>query len=80
MAKIKILLADADEKYLRPLEYKFVKELDDIATISVITDIEYFEFFFEKHKMFDIVLISEKWYQEKYCFLYSFIFIYIIHF
>jgi len=50
MAKIKILLADADEKYLRPLEYKFVKELDDIATISVITDIEYFEFFLKNLK------------------------------
>lgn len=66
MAKIKILLADEDEKYLMPLEYKFVRELDDTATIDVITDNEYLEFFFEKPQVFDIVLINEKWYKEKY--------------
>ena len=37
MSKVVVVLADTDEKYLMPLELKFIEEFKDNADISVIT-------------------------------------------
>lgn len=64
MAKTKIILADLDEKYLAPIEMKFLEELDDDIEMEVISRIEYFEEYFQQPRSADILVISDELYSS----------------
>lgn len=59
MANIKIVLADTDEKYLMPLERKFIDSLDDMVELIVITDPNYLKEYFSTPQRLDILIINE---------------------
>lgn len=65
MANIKILLADADDKYLMPLERKFIDGLEDKADLIVITDPDYLKRFFSTPQKIDILIINEELYDTE---------------
>ncbi len=60
MANIKIILADTDERYLMPLERKFIDELEDKVDLIVITDRDYLKQYFETPQKLDILIINEE--------------------
>ena len=62
MTKINILIVDADERYVGPLERKYTMELKDKANIAVITDVNYLTVLFSNPQTFDILLINERLY------------------
>ncbi len=62
MAKLQILLCDTDEKYLMPLERKFIDGFEDSADIMIITDPEYLKVFFQSQRKIDILVINESLY------------------
>ena len=64
MAKIKILFADTNAVYVRPIERKLVEEFANYAEIHIITEIDYFNVFFERPQNFDLVIIDESLYND----------------
>lgn len=64
MAKIKVLLADEDERYLAPLERRFIDGLGVNADINVITDKNYLNTFFSKPQSLDLLMINEDFYDS----------------
>lgn len=60
--KVSVLLADEDEKYLAPLERKFIVGFGDRANIIVITDRNYLDSFFSAPQNLDILIINEALY------------------
>lgn len=65
MKKIKIVLADTDEKYLEALTNKFVKELGEKMELQVISDIEYFLSFFCVPQDIDMLLVNRDIYFQE---------------
>lgn len=59
-----IILVDRDEKYLMPLELKFIEEFQYEAEIMVITDKDYLIEYFSSPKSIDILVINEELYSE----------------
>lgn len=62
MAILKILLADADEKYLHVLKRRFTEELKNKASIETITDRAYFMQQFSMPQILSLLVVSEDWY------------------
>ena len=62
---IKIVFADKDEKYLLPLEMKFIENYGEKIEIEVITDAGYMAGYFSEPKMIDILVISEDLYYRE---------------
>jgi cellulose biosynthesis protein BcsQ len=62
MSKLVVVLADTDERYLMPLELKFIEEFEDKADIVVITDKEYLKHYFSTPQKVDILIINEDLY------------------
>ncbi len=62
MAKSVIILADTDEKFLTPLELKFLEELDDDAELEIITDKDFFNEYFSTPKTASVLVVSEELY------------------
>ena len=62
--KIKILMADTDERYLIPLAKKFIDALGDRAEINMITDPAYLKQFFSSLQSLDILLINEELFEK----------------
>lgn len=62
MAKIKVILADLDEKYLAPIEMKFLEELDDEIELEIITQESYFDEYFSQPRSADILVVDEELY------------------
>ncbi len=65
MANIKIVLADTDDKYLMPLERKFIDGLEDKADLIVITDPGYLKEYFSVPQRVDILIINEELYDAE---------------
>ncbi|MDF2872941.1 MAG: CobQ/CobB/MinD/ParA nucleotide binding domain [Anaerocolumna sp.] len=65
MANIKIVLADTDDKYLMPLERKFIDGLEDKADLIVITDSGYLKEYFSVPQRVDILVINEELYDAE---------------
>jgi len=63
MAILKILLADADEKYLHVLKRRFTDELKNMASIETITDRAYFMQQFSMPQTLSLLVVSEDWYE-----------------
>lgn len=64
MGKPKVILADTDEKYLAPLEMKFLDELNDRIDLEIITDKKYYEKYFSYSQKADVLLVSEELYSH----------------
>lgn len=64
MAKSTIILADTDEKFLSPLELKFLEELDYNAELDIITDKKYFNEYFSSPKSASVLVVSEELYSS----------------
>lgn len=65
MENIKIVVADTDEEYLAPLEYKLAEEWNDKGDIEVITSLKYFNEYFSQPRDIFILIINEYLYSEK---------------
>lgn len=65
MEKTTVILADPDEKYLAPLEVKFLEELDAQIELEVITQKAYFERCFSAPKSADVLVVSESFYSRE---------------
>lgn len=66
MSKIRVVLADTDEKYLMPLEKKFIDTFGDSAEINVITDLGYLTTYFSTPQNLDILVINEELYNSSF--------------
>jgi len=64
MGKARILLVDQDEKFLMPLERKFIDEFGEQFEIMVITDSDYLKEFFSNPQSLDILIINEDLYDR----------------
>lgn len=64
MNKPRIIIADSDEKYISPLQLKFVDEYFNKVNLEIITDKQYFEELFSTPQKVDILVISEEFYSE----------------
>ncbi|GGA79778.1 AAA family ATPase [Ornithinibacillus halotolerans] len=64
MNKPRIIIADTDEKYITPLQLKFVEEYFNKVNLEIITDVQYFEELFTTPQKVDILVISEEFYSE----------------
>ena len=62
MLKSTIILADPDERFLSPIEVKFLEELDENAELEVITDPDYFRQYFSSAKSAEVLVVSEEFY------------------
>ena len=65
MENIKIVVADTDEEYLAPLEYKLAEEWKDKGDIEVITSLKYFNEYFSQPRDIFILIINEYLYSER---------------
>lgn len=65
MSKPIIIIADADERYMAPLEVKFLEELGDSIDLEIITDEDYFNRFFSSPRSADIFVVSENLYSKE---------------
>lgn len=65
MAKSTIILADTDEKFLTPLELKFLEELDDNADLEIITESSFFKEYFSSPKSASVLVVSEDLYSSE---------------
>ncbi len=65
MSKPLVVIADTDENYLMPLEYKFLETLGDKIELEIISDRAYYEEFFSAPRTAEIVAVSEKLYSRE---------------
>lgn len=65
MGKPVVIIADTDEKYIAPLEMKFLDEFDDEIQLQIISDIDYFVRRFEEPQSADIMIVSEQLYSRE---------------
>ena len=65
MSKPFVVLADLDANYLIPLEDKLTEELYDQIDLEIITEREYFNFFFSTPRKIDILIISSSLYSQE---------------
>jgi len=65
VSKSTVILADTDERFLSPIEVKFLEELDDNVELEVITQKEYFDEFFSSPKRADVLVVSEELYSSE---------------
>lgn len=65
MGKPVVIIADADEKYLMPLELKFIEELGDKIELEIITDQAYFKEYFSVPQKAEVLILGETWYSRE---------------
>lgn len=59
MAKLRIILAETEEKVLQALEFKLLYELRDNAELEVISNADYFREFFSTQQRADILICGQ---------------------
>ncbi len=64
MSKPRIIIADTDEKYILPLQLKFVEEYFNKIELEIITEKSYFESLFSSPQKIDVLIISEEFYNS----------------
>ena len=62
MFRPRVIIADIDENYIKPLQFKFIKEFFDKIDLEIITEREYFEELFSSPQKAEILIISEELY------------------
>ena len=63
---IKIVFVDKDEKYLSPLEMKFIEDFGEKVDIEVITEPDYLDRYFAEHRLIDILIINKEFYKYEF--------------
>ena len=64
MNKIRMVIADADYEYIKPIQAKIAAEYYHHVTLEIITDREYFARLLSVPQKIDILLVSEAFYDE----------------
>jgi len=64
MAKPRVILADPDERYIIPLQFKFVRDYFDKIELEAITDREYFDILFSKPQKAAVLIVSDELYSQ----------------
>lgn len=62
MIKPRIIIADTDINYITPLQQKFIEEYFEKIDLEIISDREYYEFFFSSPQKADVLIVSEELY------------------
>lgn len=62
MGKPRIVIADADEAYIAPLQQKFIEAFFDKIDLEIITEEECFRSLFSAPQKMDILVVSEAFY------------------
>lgn len=62
--KKNIVIVVFDEEYVSTLEYNFLINADEKINLHIITDKDYFNFFFQQSQSIDCLIIDEKLYGE----------------
>ena len=62
MGKPRIVIADADETYIAPLQQKFIEAFFDKIDLEIITEEECFRSLFSAPQKMDILVVSEAFY------------------
>lgn len=65
MGKPRIIIADADESYIAPLQSKFIETFFDKIDLEIITDPLYFQRLFASPQKMDILIVSEAFYSPE---------------
>lgn len=66
MENYQILIVSTDESYVQILENKMVWELEEYATIHIITDMEYLEIYLQEYRKIDLLVIEDRIYSDKF--------------
>ena len=64
MFRPRVIIADIDENYIKPLQFKFIKEFFDQIDLEIITEREYFEELFRKPQAADVLIVSDTLYNS----------------
>lgn len=64
MFRPRVIIADIDEDYIKPLQFKFIKDFFDKIDLEIITEKEYFDELFSKSQKVDILIVSEELYDS----------------
>lgn len=64
MFRPRVIIADIDENYIKPLQFKFIKEFFDKIDLEIITEREYFEELFRKPQAADVLIVSDALYNS----------------
>lgn len=64
MFRPRVIIADIDENYIKPLQFKFIKEFFDQIDLEIITEREYFEELFRKPQAADVLIVSDALYNS----------------
>lgn len=64
MAKPRVIIADEDENYIIPLQFKFVTDFFNKIDLEIITDRAYFDEFFSKPQNAEILIVSDNLYDS----------------
>lgn len=59
MFRPRVIIADVDEDYIKPLQFKLVKEFFDKIDLETITEQEYFNELFSKPQKVDVLIVAE---------------------
>lgn len=62
MINSKVIIADEDENYIIPLQFKFVNDFFNKIDLEMITEREYFNEYFSKPQTAEILIISDRLY------------------
>ncbi len=65
MKKSVVVLVDTDETIIAPLEIKFLEGMSEYIELQVITDTDYFGYYFSHPQDADILIISEELYSPE---------------
>lgn len=64
MARPRVIIADEDESYIVPLQFKFVTDFFNKIDLEVITDRTYFDDYFSKPQNAEILIVSDELYDS----------------
>lgn len=64
MARPRVIIADEDESYIVPLQFKFVTDFFNKIDLEVITDRAYFDDYFSKPQNAEILIVSDELYDS----------------
>lgn len=64
MNRPRVIIADNDEKYIIPLQLKFIREYFDKIDMEIITEREYFEELFTKPQKAEVLIVSDTLYSS----------------
>lgn len=64
MAKPRVIIADEDDNYIVPLQFKFITDFFDKIELEIISDRNYFEEFFSKPQNAEILIVSDELYDS----------------